>query len=740
MAVAHGKPTADAASALRGAPTWTGTAAAVALLAVGGAGLATLPATLSAAWLGAWLGLVALAAALAWRLRTVHRATETRGDYGKFFNNASDLMGIAEPNGSFKSVNRAFVEALGYSEAELLTKPFIEFVHPDDRQATVDEMQRQLRIGYTAAFENRYLCKDGSVRWLLWHATVNREEGVTYAVARDITARKQGEQALQQAARYARSLIEASLDPLVTISPEGRITDVNRATEEVTGRTRTELVGSDFCDYFTEPERARQGYRQVFSHGRVVDYPLAILHTNGTVTNVLYNAVVYRNERGEVEGVFAAARDVTERLRVEAELARHRFHLEEMVRDRTAELLHAKEAAEAANVAKSTFLANMSHEIRTPLNAILGMAHLIERTPLTAEQRERLIKLVAAGRHLTELINAILDLSKIEAQKLVLNEGPMHVAAIAANVASMLQESARAKGLRLEVSSVDLPQTLVGDATRIEQALLNYVSNAIKFTEKGSVHIRAKLARETADYAVVRFEVQDTGIGVDAATAERLFLPFYQADSSMTRKFGGTGLGLAITRRLAELMGGEAGMTSQVGVGSTFWFTAQLKKGTDLARDTVPAPRGQAEQRLRTEFLGTRVLVVEDDAVNQEVARSMLRDAGLAVDVASDGKAGAELAMAGDYALVLMDMQMPVMSGLEATRLLRAKWPKGTLPVVAMTANAFVEDRQQCIDAGMDDFVAKPFEPEQIFSTVVRWLGPRSQAQTSQAQTSQAQT
>jgi PAS domain S-box-containing protein len=382
----------------------------------------------------------------------------------------------------------------------------------------------------------------------------------------------------QKIAQYVRSLIEASLDPLVTISAEGKITDVNTATEQITGIGRDKLVGSDFADYFTDPEKARDAYRQVFSRGSVTDYPLAIRNAAGNITDVLYNASVYRDAAGRVSGVFAAARDITEFKKAQDELAQYSKRLEE----RTVQLEHAKAVAETANLTKSTFLANMSHEIRTPMNGIIGMANILRRDGVTEKQAARLDKIDMSAQHLLSIINDILDISKIEADKLYLEEAPLNVAALLSYAASTVIELANAKGLAVRVEAEGLPANLRGDPTRLQQALLNFTTNAVKFTEQGEVVLRLLKQEETAKHVVVRFEVTDTGIGITPEALSRLFSTFEQADNSMTRKYGGTGLGLAITRSLAELMGGESGVESTQGVGSTFWFTARLKKGVEV--------------------------------------------------------------------------------------------------------------------------------------------------------------
>jgi CheY-like chemotaxis protein len=351
------------------------------------------------------------------------------------------------------------------------------------------------------------------------------------------------------------------------------------------------------------------------------------------------------------------------------------------------------------------------------------MSYLMRRGEVTPKQTERLGKIDAAAEHLLEIINSILDLSKIEAGKFVLEEAPVSVAALLASVKSILHDRAESKGIHLKTELEFMPFELVGDPTRLQQALLNYGTNAVKFTESGTITLRATIETETAALIWVRFEIQDTGIGIAAETIPRLFASFEQADNSTTRQYGGTGLGLAITRRLAELMGGKAGVESTPGIGSTFWFTACLKKqflaelviGENAIKD--------AERIIALQHRGCRILVADDEAINREVSKTLLESVGLLVDTADDGKEAVSMARKTSYAAILMDIRMPRLDGIDATQQIRQMPGGSTAPIVAMTANVFTEDKAACFAAGMNDFLKKPFRPESLFEVLLPWLG-----------------
>lgn len=398
------------------------------------------------------------------------------------------------------------------------------------------------------------------------------------------------------------------------------------------------------------------------------------------------------------------------------------------------ELTQARDAAEAASRAKSTFLANMSHELRTPLNGIMGMTGLALSLATHPKQRDHLEKVDKASHHLLHLINDILDISKIEAERLALEHIGFQIGEVVDQLLSIVGHKAAEKRLRMHV---DLSPGLadlhvMGDPVRLGQVLLNLAGNAIKFTQQGHVTLRCRIVDANDRDLLLRWEVIDTGIGIAPQDQEKLFTAFEQADGSMTRRYGGTGLGLTISKRLVHLMGGDIGIQSRAGSGSTFWFTTRLAKADHQAVAPPAAPTSTRmqpsdEAQLRERFASAKVLLTEDEPLNQEVSRCLLENVGLQVDLAEDGDQAVELAGRHRYALILMDMQMPKLNGLDATRAIRAGGLNQDTPIIAMTANAFEEDKQRCLEAGMNDHVAKPIDHAQLYANLLKWLSRRQQ-------------
>jgi PAS domain S-box-containing protein len=661
---------------------------------------------------GRWLGvtlvrvgpdhLMALLSDATPRVERDRVAAASAAELDLFFDMSLSLLCVGGLDGYFKKLSRAWEGALGWTREELLARPFIEFVHPADRQATLSELASLGEGKETLRFENRYRSKDGAYRWLSWVAHPDAPNGLIYAAARDVTQDRIAERRMRQSERRVRSVLDATVDAIITFDRHGTVESLNRAGEEIFGCPADDVVGRSLHGLLSD-----ESYEAL---GVVID---AYLRTRDLAPLAVRRQMEGRRADGSTFPIEVglslvdpgarylftmALQDVTERAQAVQMLER------------------AKTAAEAATKAKSEFLANISHEIRTPLNAIVGMVDLALGTSLTAEQREYLDVARTSADALMSVITEVLDFSKIEAGRLELDAAPFRPRDLVADVVKVFAPRARQKGLALESRVGDgVPEQLVGDVVRLRQVLLNLVGNALKFTQSGRISVEADATLLGTADATLHLLVSDTGVGIPLEKQSVIFEAFAQADASTTRRFGGTGLGLAISRQILAAMGGRIWVESEAGRGSRFHVEAPLARADeDVPAESEPPDAAAAPPR------PLRVLLAEDNEVNQRLAVLLLGRRGHQVQVVTNGRAALDAVASSRFDVVLMDVSMPEMDGYDATRAVRARERAegGHLPIVAMTAHALAEDRARCLAAGMDAYVTKPVDPRRLYATI----------------------
>lgn len=772
-------------------------------------------------------------------------------EYEKFFSLSFDMLCIAGTDGYFKELNPAFEKVLGYTRAELISKPFLEFIHPDDLQVTLNVVAELSEGKPTINFRNRYYCKDGSLKVLDWTAAPDPETGMIYAVAKDFTAQVELESNLIKANALNNAVLDSANFSIISTDPNGVIMTFNKTAEQLLGYSAAEMIGKltpqpihDKNEVVRRTEELNRelklniqpGFETFVAKTKHTGIPdereWTYIRKDGSRFPVLLSITSLYNENKEITGFLGIGHDITEEKRKNQEInklslvakntqngvlisnsdgnvewvndgftritgytseeilgktpsslllgpnsnmetiayARKKqeekepYYIEilnyhksgrpfwisivntpvkeenelkgkhiEIVNDITEKkktefrLVHAKDMAEQSAKVKEQFLANMSHEIRTPMNSIIGFTELLMRSKLNSDQQDSVSAIRQAGDNLTVIINDILDFSKIEAGKLNIEHTLFSFQEVIKTVKSLFALKAKQKNIKL-IFNIDhkIPEALIGDSVRLDQVLINLVSNAMKFTSKGWIEVSAELKSIAENRCIIQFKVEDTGIGIPKDKLEMVFQSFTQASSDTTRKYGGTGLGLSIVDQLVKLMGGTLSLKSNEGTGTLFSFTLEFEKASDediVLINKVIAPAENVDLK------GMKILLCEDNEMNQRLVDKIIRKQWNAdLDIAPNGKEGFELFKQNEYSIILMDMQMPEMDGFETTRRIRkyrdAK--KAQVPIMAMTADALVEERKKCFEAGMNDYLSKPFKQGELLHKILTLTGNES--------------
>jgi len=606
--------------------------------------------------------------------------------------------------------SRRYFTMLGYEPYEFPQnyESWKHLVHSEDIEEAEQNINESIHNGRGYAIEIRMRTKSGGWRWILSRGMMVERDAEGHPVRMvgthsDITERKQVEEELQNSRSLLLAITEGTTDAIYAKDIQGRYLIANSSVARFVGKSQAEIIGQDDRALFSEADadQIMAGDRRVMNKGQTLTYEEFLTLADGLHTFLAIKGPM-RDASGEVIGLFGVARDITDRKRYE-----------EM-------LLKAKEAAEDATRAKSEFLANMSHEIRTPMNAVIGTTCLLQDESLTPEQREYAETIRSSGEALLSIINDILDLSKSDGGMMELERQPFNLQHRIEATFAFVSARASEKGLKMEYTiENDVPSVILGDPTRLGQILTNLLNNAVKFTERGKVTISVSGRKQEDSTYEIHFAVEDTGIGIPEDKIERLFQPFSQVDASTTRKYGGTGLGLAISKRLVNLMGGKMWVESIVGIGSTFHFTIMAESNTDVLVDNFESASGEDLSHADIDRT-LRILLAEDNVVNQKVTQKMLSKLGYRATVVANGIEVLQALENQHYDVILMDVQMPEIDGLEATRAIRQRWKDGP-KIIAMTASALKGDREMCLAAGMDDYISKPVRMEDLARKLSRY-------------------
>jgi PAS domain S-box-containing protein len=638
------------------------------------------------------------------KMKALNKQLEKQSQYVRSLIEASiDPLATINEDGVITDLNEALARITGVPRQKIAGTYFFDYFTDTGKAREI--YQQVFRTGMVSDYPLTLRQKSGKLVDMLFNGSVYRDDlGNIQGVV--IVARE------KILSKYSRTLIEASLDPLITISSDGKITDMNEALASITGLERDEIKDTDFFEYFTDIRKARNVCQEVFIKGSIVNSPLVLKHKNGKLTDVLFNGSVYRDDRGIVQGAVIVARDVTAQKVFENELIEAKSNAE-----------REKKIAEEAVKSKQQFLSNMSHEIRTPMNAIIGFTNVLLKTELSEKQKEYLNAIKISGKTLTVLINDILDLAKVDAGKMIFEQIPFQLSSSISGMLHLFETKIQEKKLKL-LKEYDsrIPDTLVGDPIRLHQIILNLLGNAVKFTTEGKIVVGVKLLEQDAETVTLEFYVQDTGIGISESQLENIFDNFHQASDGTFRKYGGTGLGLAIARQLVEGQGGKIFVKSKEGKGSVFSFVLTFRQMHEL--EVFEQPVEEASDSEETLNVGTRkpsILVVEDVKLNQLLMQTLMTDFGFAMEMVENGKLAIEKLAGNHYDLVLMDLHMPEMNGFVATEYIR-KEMKLNVPIIAITADVTTVDIERCLALGMNDHIAKPINEKILYGKIVRCI------------------
>ncbi|WP_281322375.1 PAS domain-containing protein [Flavobacterium aestivum] len=630
-----------------------------------------------------------------------------------FVNESPDLVCIADSSAYYKAVNPAFTKILGYSKEELLSRPFLDFVHPEDLEKTFAEVQFLTNNNPTVDFENRYITKKGDLVHLQWKANLNSSNNLIYAIARDITETKKTQEKLlasQKSLNEAQRIAKIGSWDFNLFTQELNWSDELYEIFEIENKSNNPNLYAEYLSRFT-PEDAEQlniNVGNTISNNVPYEMEHQIILDDQKTKWVFCTGVPITDDKNKVIALKGVVQDITQKKQID-------------------ETIMAKEKAEAANKAKSDFLANMSHEIRTPLNGIVGFTDLLLKMNFDEDQLKYLNTVNESANTLMDIINNILDFSKIESGKLELDFEEINLHELSHQIINLFKYEANYKKIDLIINiDKDVPQFIIGDSIRLKQILLNLLSNAMKFTFSGYIKLNVNQVEEKDGFSKIKFSVKDTGIGIKIKNQKKIFQSFVQADSTTTRKYGGTGLGLAISNQLLGLKKSKLKLDSTYGEGSEFFFTIEFEKVHKKPEQFpfIPETNVKSKKNSSKKHPNLKILIAEDNKINMLLAKTLIKNlfAECTIIEATNGYEAVQKVQMTIPDIVLMDIQMPILNGYNASLEIRKLNEFNHIPIIALTAGVLSGEKERCIEHGMSDYIAKPITQSELEETVFKWL------------------